>query len=124
MKFDAMLKQYILTRYGTLKEFAAACDMSYSTMDAIFRRGSDRTSVDNLIKICTVLGIKIADLFDGRIVLSDTGKTPTEVELVFLTSDNLTIDTIHISKEERETLRDCINAACCIIRRHRMNETK
>ena len=119
MKFDSMLKQYILSRYGTLKDFAAACDISYSTMDAIFRRGSEKTSVDNIIKICSVLGIKTDELIEGRIVPVDPEEFPTEVYSLLLMSDRFTLDGVQLSYEETQILSDCIENACHIIRRVR-----
>ena len=119
MQFDSMLKKYILARYGTLKDFAVACDISYNTMDSIFRRGTEKTSVQNIIRICHVLGISADDLVEGRIVPVSKGNPFTDIETITMMGYNLTVDGIPLTMEELETLSDCIKAACKIIRRNR-----
>lgn len=119
MKFDFMLKQYILSRYGTLKDFATACGMSYNTMDSIFRRGTEKTSIANFLTICRTLGISADDIVEGRIVLTSTKKPPTEVETLLLVSETPTIDGLPLAYDEYQILTDCIETACKIIRRGR-----
>lgn len=61
------LKEYILTKYKSVREFTGAIDMPYSTVDSIFKRGIRNASVENIIKICDFLGISTDALINGYI---------------------------------------------------------
>lgn len=61
------LKDYILTKYKSIREFSLSIDMPYSTIDSIFKRGVRKASVDNIIKICDFLNISTDSLIAGRI---------------------------------------------------------
>lgn len=61
------LKNLILSKYKSIREFTTAVEMPYSTVDSIFKRGIRKASVDNLIKICDELSISADALVDGRI---------------------------------------------------------
>lgn len=65
---EERLKELILRRYHSIREFTLAIDMPYTTMDSIFRRGIGNSSVSNIIKICKALGISADALADGEIV--------------------------------------------------------
>lgn len=68
MTIEERLKDLILKRYNSIREFTLAIDMPYTTMDSIFRRGIGNSSVSNVIKICKALGISADALADGEIV--------------------------------------------------------
>ena len=68
MTIEDQLKNLILTRYRSIREFTIAVDMPYTTIDSIFRRGIGNSSVANVIKICKALGISTDELADGKIV--------------------------------------------------------
>ena len=68
MTIEDQLKNLILTRYRSIREFTIAVDMPYTTIDSIFRRGVGNSSVTNVIKICKALGISADELADGKIV--------------------------------------------------------
>lgn len=68
MTIEDQLKNLILTRYRSIREFTIAVDMPYTTIDSIFRRGIGNSSVSNVIKICKALGISADDLAEGKIV--------------------------------------------------------
>lgn len=59
------LKEYILTKYKSIREFTVAVDMPYSTIDSIFKRGIRKASIDNIIKICDFLNISVDALIEG-----------------------------------------------------------
>lgn len=63
------LREYVLSKYKSIREFAFAIDMPYSTIDSIFKRGIRKASVDNLIKICDFLNINTDALINGEIEL-------------------------------------------------------
>lgn len=61
------LKDYILSKYKSIREFTVDIDMPYSTIDSIFKRGIRKASVDNLIKICDFLNISADAIVAGEI---------------------------------------------------------
>ena len=67
MTTEDKLKEYILNRYKSIREFTQAVDMSYSTVDSILKRGLGNSSVSNVIKICKALKISADELAEGRI---------------------------------------------------------
>lgn len=67
MTIEEKLKELILKRYHSIREFTISIDMPYTTMDSIFRRGVGNSSVHNIIKICKALGISADALADGEI---------------------------------------------------------
>lgn len=68
MTTEEKLKDYILERYNSIREFSQDIDMSYSTLDSILRRGVANSSVVNVIKICKKLNISVDALSEGDIV--------------------------------------------------------
>ena len=62
------LKDLILTRYKSIREFTTAIEMPYSTMDTILKRGLNKASIGNVIKICRALDISTDELANGRIM--------------------------------------------------------
>lgn len=95
MTIEEKLKEYILERYQSIREFTQAVDMSYSTVDSILRRGIGNSSVTNVIKICKILKISADELADGRI----TPIKPTRREF------EIDMETVEIS-EISEILND------------------
>ena len=93
MTIEEKLKEYILERYKSIREFTQAVDMSYSTVDSILRRGIGNSSVTNVIKICKVLKISADELADGRI----TPIKPTRREF------EIDIETVDISEILNDT---------------------
>ncbi len=67
MTTEDKLKDLILKRYHSIREFALTFEIPYSTIDSIFRRGVGNSSVSNIIKICKALGISADALADGEI---------------------------------------------------------
>ena len=67
MTIEEKLKNLILARYKSIREFTIVIDMPYTTIDSIFRRGVGNSSVSNIIKICKALGISADALADGKI---------------------------------------------------------
>ena len=67
MTTEEKLKELILKRYHSIREFTINADIPYTTVDSIFRRGIGNSSVTNIIKICKVLGISVDALADGEI---------------------------------------------------------
>lgn len=67
MKIEDQLKELILTRYKSIREFTMEIDIPYSTISSMFKSGIDKTSVGTIIKICKKLHISADALANGRI---------------------------------------------------------
>lgn len=78
MTTEDKLKEFILNRYKSIREFTQDASISYSTFDSILKRGIDNSSVSNIIKICKVLGISVDELADGNIVPIRSYQKPNE----------------------------------------------
>ncbi len=115
MTTEEKLKEFILKRYHSIREFAISIDMPYTTLDSIFRRGIGNSSVTNVIKICKALNISVDSLADGEIVsVNNSHSTPINdrFEIKEILSDTkdllshrrVTIDGEPISKKGMESL--------------------
>ena len=87
MTTEEKLKELILKRYHSIREFTISIDMPYTTMDSIFRRGVGNSSVTNIIKICKALGISADALADGEI-------TPVKRNTAILLNDMIEVKDI------------------------------
>lgn len=67
MTTEEKLKELILKRYHSVREFTIENDIPYTTIHSIFKRGVGNSSVTNIIKICKALGISADALADGDI---------------------------------------------------------
>lgn len=77
---EEKLKEYILSRYQSIRDFSIRSNISNSTVNSILKRGIGNSSVNSVIKICHALDISIDELAEGNIVpLND--KTPIEIEM-------------------------------------------
>lgn len=76
------LKELIISRYRSLRQFALDIDMPYSTIDTMLKKGIGKAGVLNVIKICNELGIDTGALADGYIkekTVSDIPMTVSEI---------------------------------------------
>ena len=78
MTIEEKLKNLILSRYASVREFSQVADIPNTTLASIFQRGVNNSSVSNVIKICKVLNISADALADGEIVTKyHTSKSAT-----------------------------------------------
>lgn len=61
------LKQMILERYKSIREFTNVIDMPYSTIDSVLKRGINKASINTVIRICRELKIDTEKLAGGTI---------------------------------------------------------
>lgn len=64
---EEKLKEIILNKYKSLREFTMKIGMPYSTMDTILKRGVDKANIINILKICDELDISADKLAIGII---------------------------------------------------------
>ena len=93
MSIEQKLKDLILSRYKSIREFILVIDMPYTTIDSMFKRGIGNSSVSNVIKICKELGISADALADGEIV-----------PIIRRNTTNSTIEIINVLEGTKELL--------------------
>lgn len=74
---EEKLKDLILSKFKSIREFSNAIGLPYTTVDSILRRGIEKANILNIIKICDVLNIDTEELSKGNIVnkkISDSYK--------------------------------------------------
>ena len=68
MTIEEKLKDYILTKHKSIREFVKCADLPYSTVDGILKRGIANSSIGNVLKICKALQISADELANNKIV--------------------------------------------------------
>lgn len=68
---EEKLKNLIITKFGSVRQFAIYIDIPYTTVDSILKRGIDNSNVGNVIKMCKALNISIDNLLDNREIISN-----------------------------------------------------
>lgn len=97
MTTEEKVKDLILKRYHSVREFSLTTNIPYTTLDSILKRGIGNSSVTNVIKICKALGISVDALADGKIV---------PITRSSLTNENITefIDVADILEDTKDAL--------------------
>lgn len=67
MTIEDELKDYILSRYKSLREFSELAELPNSTVNTILNRGVINAKVGNIIQICKTLNISADALAEGKI---------------------------------------------------------
>lgn len=137
MTIEEELKNLILTRYNSLREFTIDIDMAYSTMDSIIRRGIQNATLTNVFKICKALNISADALEQGKIVPIVTKNTDlnmkkdnrkeitdimNETKRQLLESNNLRLDGKPVESDSITSLIDAIDIGVEMIRRKSANK--
>ncbi|MCI8965564.1 MAG: helix-turn-helix transcriptional regulator [Clostridia bacterium] len=94
-----MIKQLILLKYKSFREFAKSIDMPQSTLMSALNNDIGGMSINNFIKICHALGVSADDLAFERY---DNILTPELQELVN--------NAKHLSTEQLQKLIEFINS--------------
>lgn len=64
---EERLKNLILSKYKSVREFTNFIGMPYSTFDSILKRGISNSNITNVLMISNALGIDTEKLADGEI---------------------------------------------------------
>ena len=119
MTVEERLQKMILARYRSLREFCLIIDMSPSTLDSMLKRGLDRATISNVIKVCNELHISIDELANGRIVSTVSIFTPDSRDVDdilrvlrgdILTRDDLTLNGQKLTDIDRISLSNLLDA--------------
>lgn len=115
MTKEERLKEYILDRYGSMREFTIAVDMPYSTVASVLKRGIDGSSVANVFKICNALGISPDELSQGKISptvdhIAQPGEALTEVNEIISDTKARLLNYSNLTLGGKPVDQDTINA--------------
>lgn len=119
MTLEEKLKNLILTRFKSMREFTQIAGIPYTTLDSILKRGVANSSIANIIKICEVLHLSVDALAEGEIVFKYEELEPAPVmEVLDIINDTkaklshaeyLTIDGNKIDIEYVEPLLEALD---------------
>jgi molybdenum-dependent DNA-binding transcriptional regulator ModE len=84
MDSTKFLVSLIKEKYGSIRQFAIALDIPYSTIKSGLNAGVGGMAVDTVIKMCDALGIKVEELKG----YPDTGNAMTAKEKALLDKYN------------------------------------
>lgn len=131
MTIEEKLKKHILFHYKSLRDFVnnSGIDMPYPTFDGILKRGINKSSIDNIFKICKTLDISADYLAQGRIVpnqcLVDNSITAeiTDIVKYFRLNptelNNFNIDGVPIEENEAIVLLSSLSVGIDYVRYER-----
>lgn len=98
MNTEEKIKNLILSRYKSLREFSIEYAIPYTTLKSMLVRGIGNSSVTNVIKLCKSLGISADALADGKIVPIDK-----RAEIIV----NARFEVKEILEDTKELLNNC-----------------
>lgn len=103
MSVEVELKELILERYKSLRDFTIKIDMPYSTLDTILKRGVNKANVVNIITICKELGIDAESLSGGKIIFKNDDLVDIEPTIAAHLPDG-----VELTEEEQNDLDEYI----------------
>ena len=118
MNIEAKVKDLILNKYKTLKNFATFCGLPYGTVDGILRRGFANSNLENVLTMCRALGISADELADGNIVYSTT-QPKVDVSALVSLSSPVYLDGVQMTDDEISLLSDLFELSVEVIRKRR-----
>ena len=135
MTIEEKLKEYILTKHKSIREFVKCTDLPYSTVDGILKRGIANSSIGNVLKICKALGISADELANNRIAPLNANLSldifiPEIPKMVSYVRNNLedysviTIDDKPLTPDEWDILLDSITLSVDFVRNYRNKKRK
>lgn len=92
---EEKIKNMIIEKYGSIRQFALKIEVPYTTIDSILKRGIDNSNVNNAIKVFKALGLSIDKSLENQELIElnfDNG------ELYNMTQDNIKIPVLGVIK--------------------------
>lgn len=128
MTTEEKLKEYILTKYKSIREFVLDVGIPYSTFDTILKRGIMNASIGNIVKICVALEVSADELANGNIVPIAEKSEKIDIEKLLINyrlNDRISfeLDGEQLLEEELRLLSDALEVSLGIIRRRREKES-
>lgn len=129
MTIEEKLKDYILTQYKSVRDFAQKANMPYTTVDGILKRGVNGASIGNIIKLCNALNISTDELGKGNIVpdsnshnhvlVSELADNIIQMQKCKENYNDLTLDGVTLSVDEYEVFLHMNEIVVELIRKRR-----
>ena len=125
MTIEQKLKDYIIEKYGSVRQFVIQNDLVYGSVDSILRRGIRNATWDNVKATCNALKIDVDALADGEIVPAFRGMTDEYINICALTNSikddtkSFIIDGKQLTSAERAMLLTGLETAVTVIRSFR-----
>lgn len=136
MTIEEKLKELILDRYKSIREFTQSIDMPYSTLDSVLKRGIGNSSVTNIIKICKALKISADGLAEGKIVSTveryfEIKEDPIDISDILADTkarlihfDDLTLAGDPVDNDTVRAITEVIDVSLELAKRHNKNHNK
>jgi len=124
MTIEERLREYILAKYGTVKDFADKCGLPYGTVMTNLKRGIMNSSAHNILTMCETLQISADGLANGQII-SLTEQPPAQYEELLpymrslLASEEFSVDGTPLTSDELTKVVEAVEIATEMIRRKR-----
>lgn len=100
MTIENHLRELILLKHGSLREFTFNIGIPYSTLSTILKKGIMTATMSNMVKICNALDIKLDELVAGRIVENKPSGILLDVEdILNRTKNNIAYPNVKIDGE-------------------------
>lgn len=97
MTIENQLRELILLKHGSLREFTFNIGIPYSTLSTILKKGIMTATMSNMVKICNTLDIKLDELVAGRIVENKPSGILLDVEdILNRTKNNIAYPNVKI----------------------------
>ena len=119
MAIEQTLKDLILKRYNSIREFTQVADIPYTTLDSILKRGVSNASIGNILKICKALSLSVDALANGEIVykfeesqaapVMDVKDVVNDVKYKLHSADHIVIDGKEIDIEIVEPIFNALD---------------
>lgn len=132
MTIEEKLKELILSRFKSVREFAIYADMPPTTVRAILNRGVGNSSLTNIIRVCKVLNISVDELANGNIVPKSIKEDNSTVEISSIVneaksrlslSDHLTINGKEVDIEIADPIIDALDIGYEMVKRKSKKDT-
>lgn len=122
MTIEQQIKDLIIERSKTVKDFAKEIGMPYGTLDGVLRRGILASGADNVFRLCKALNLSIDSLADGIVEETNTERKPKDISQIeedYLRKCFPTLDGQPITENELKELQEEIRRAASSIQKER-----
>lgn len=103
------LKDLIIKRFGSVRQFSLKINIPYTTVDTILKRGIDNSNVGNVLKMCKALNISIDYLLDNKeIQANNLSQNKQEQDLEHIQEYNFGDIKVTLSKNGKITDKDML----------------
>lgn len=131
MTIEDKVKDLILSKYKSVREFSIDHEIPYTTIKSMLTRGIGNSSIGNVIKMCKALNISVDALANGKIETrfeSAPNQTNDVTDIINDTksrlsyADTLTINGKEIDIETVEPIFEALDIGYEMVKRKNSNQ--